>query len=267
MKKLMIAASAALCATASLLAVESANIVGYTSKESNAGKFIILGAQFEEVTGGNGINGTIGGIQGVAYDEDGAFTHTAPQIQIPIPGGYNIRYYLNDGWKDLGDDNWVQVPGWCDSDGLIVDDEYTPGVAVWFKSVNADADVVVSGAVPGDDSISVECPTTFALRANAYPMAITLNGDQMSVKGIAGAAYDEDGAFTQTAPQIQIPIPGGYNIRYYLNDGWKDLGDDNWVQVPGWCDSDGLIVSDEIEPALGFWTKGVASAFTLTFTK
>ena len=148
-----------------------------------------------------------------------------------------------------------------------MDDEYTQGVAVWFKSVNADADVVVSGAVPEDSSIAVDCPAGFALRANAYPVAVTLNDTQMTSSDIPGVAYDEDGAFTLTAPQIQIPVAAGYEKRYYLNDGWKDLGDDNWVQVPGWCDSDGLIVDDVIPAAQGFWIKGNTASFTLTFNK
>ena len=249
--------------------IESANIVGYTAKEAAQGKFIILGAQFEGVQGGTKINDLITGINGVALDDDGAFVKTASQIQIPnAAGGYTTRYYLNDGWKDLGNDNWVQVAGWCDSDGLIVDDEITPGVAVGLKEMNANSTATVAGAVSDEGSAQVSCPAGFALRANIFPAAITLNDGKMVASGIAGVHPDEDGAFVQTAPQIQFPnTAGGYTTRYYLNDGWKDLGNDDWVQVAGWCDSDGLIVNDVIPAAQGFWTKGVGSAFVLTFTK
>ena len=265
--KKMLAVGAAVIGTVAMADVVSSSVVGYTGKDSEKGKFIILGAQFEQVTGGTKIDGLISGISGVDLDDDGAFLLTAPQIQIPVSGGYITRYYLNDGWYDKGNDDWIQKAGWCDSDGLIATDEYTQGVAMWFKSVGEDANVVVAGAVPDSDQVSVDCPATFALRANAYPIALTLNSEKMAVSGIAGVDLDDDGAFLLTAPQIQIPVTGGYITRYYLNDGWYDKGNDDWIQKAGWCDSDGLIVSDEIPVAQGFWTKGVGSSFTMTFNK
>ena len=213
------------------------------------------------------INDLISGVAGVSIDEDGVWLKTAPQIQIPNAKGYTTRYYVSDAWKDLGNDDWVQVPGWCDDDGLIAEDEITPGVAVWVKSVGADAIVNVAGAVLDDDNVQVSCPAAFALRANVFPVPTTLNDSGMVVSGIASVDIDEEGAWLKTAPQIQIPNAKGYTTRYYVKDAWKDLGNDDWVQVPGWCDDDGLIAEDVIPVAQGFWTKGVGSAFTITFSK
>ena len=236
-------------------------IVGYTAKEAAKGKFIILGAQFEGVSSGTIDVATITGVEGVAYDDAGAFKLTAPQIQIPNGIGYTTRYYLTDGWDNSKND---YAAGWCDGDGVIVTDTITPGVALWLKSVGADATANVAGAVSELSSVNVDCPANFALRANAFPIATTLNSASMSVSGIAGVAYDDAGAFKQTAPQVQIYNGVGYTTRYYLNDGWDNDKND---YAAGWCDGDGVIVKDTIPAAQGFWTKGVGSAFTLTFTK
>jgi len=252
---------------------------------------MILGAQFEQVTGSTKINGLITGLVPVEWDEQEAFTKTAPQIQIPnAQGGYTVRYYLKDGWymtgKQVWDegegamvDEWAQKDGWCDEYLLLVDDEYTPGEAMWLKSVETKSDANVAGQVPTTSSDSIDCPANFALRANIYPMPITLNTDAMKETGIAAVEWDEQEAFVKTAPQIQIPnAQGGYTVRYYLKDGWymtgKQVWDpgegamvDEWAQKDGWCDEYLLLVDDVIPAAQGFWTKGVGSEFTLTFKK
>ena len=56
MKKLMIAASAALCATVGFSAVESQNIVGYASVTIPAQKLTMIGVQFADVDGTTAIN-------------------------------------------------------------------------------------------------------------------------------------------------------------------------------------------------------------------
>ena len=203
--------------------IESSNIVGYTAKEAAQGKFIILGAQFEGIASGAvKINEVITGLQGVDVDiED--FTHekTAPQIQIPTAAGYDIYYYVNDGYYDTGavdgdgEPIYDQKPGWVDGYGMITEDEITPGVAVWLKSVPGDAMVNVAGAVPSVDSAEVSCPAGFALRSNIFPIATPLNGGSMLAVGIKGVDVDiEDFTHEKTAPQIQIPTAAGYDIYY-----------------------------------------------------
>ena len=228
---------------------------------------MILGAQFEQVGGGTSIEGLITGVSETAVDDEGAFKLTAAQIQIPNGVGYTTRFYLADGWYDKGGDDWAQKAGWCDEDGLIATDELTPGEAIWLKDPNKDATITVSGAVPQEDSVSISCPAAFALRANAYPIAITLNTLAMTVSGASAVNIDDEGAFKLTAPQIQIPNGVGYTTRWYVADAWYDKGGDDWAQKPGWCDEDGLLVSDVIPVAQGFWTKGVGSTLTLTFNK
>ena len=227
----------------------------------------MLGAQFEQVTGGTAIDGLITGVNGVAYDAEGVFEATAPQIQVPTAGGYDIRYFLTDGWYQDAEGNDAYKAGWCNEAGEICDTEVTPGVAIWLKSVDADVQVTVAGAVPEVDSVSVECPKVFSLRANAYPMAITLNTDAMKFVNIAGVDYDAESAFEGTAPQMQIPTAGGYDIRYYLNDGWYQDAEGNDAYKAGWCNEAGELSADVIPVAQGFWLKGNGSTFTVTFTK
>ena len=247
--------------------IQSSNIVGYTTKSAAQGKFIIMGAQFEGVAGGTKINDLVSGVTGVDWDADDLFTATAAQIQVPAAAGYTTYYYLNDGWYDDGSELGAYKPGWCNSSGSIVDDELTPGIAVWFKNVQGDANATVSGAVPNTDSADVSCPIAFALRANVYPIEVALNSDKISSADIVGVDWDADDAFTATAAQIQVPAAAGYTTYYYLNDGWYDDGSESGAYKPGWCNSSGSIVSDVIPAAQGFWTKGVSGVFTLTFKK
>ena len=248
----------------SLLAVESANIVGYTTTDTDAGKWSILGVQFEETNGGMHVNGLVSGLTGVDYDDSGAWLNTAPQIQVPNAfGGYSLYYYLNDAWDEV---NQKTVPGWADSYGNLASaGVFTSGVAVWLKSVQVDATASVAGAVPDTDSATVSCPENFALRANIYPEAVTINSAAMTSPDISGVDYDEGGTWLTTAPQIQVPNAfGGYSLYYYLNDAWDEV---NQKTVPGWADSYGNLASGTIPAAQGFWTKGVSASFTLRFTK
>lgn len=246
--------------------VAPASVVGYTAKEAEQGKFLIIGAQFEGVTDGTmKINGLVTGVEGVDYDDDEVFRTTAAQIQVPVPGGYTIYYYLNDGY-DLVKDDGTTAPGWCDGAGNLIEAEFTPGVAAWFKSVPADGSATIAGAVANERYKTVDCPVGFALRANTFPVTTTLNTTGMTSEDIVGVDYDDDEAFRNTASQIQVPVTGGYTIYYYLNDGY-DLEKDDGTTAPGWCDGAGNLVSTAIPAGQGFWTKGVTGAFTLKFTK
>ena len=266
MKKLMIVAAAAM-GLAAFGDIESANTVGFTTMAAGKGKFIMLGAQFDEIGGGTKVQNLVAGVKGVPYDENGDFEKTAPQIQIPAGGGYQTFYYLEDGWYDDGTEEGGFKAGWCDGIGNITDYEVTPGVAIWLKSVGEDAIVNVSGEVPSVDEVEVECPEIFSMRANAFPTEIAINSDKMLVTDIAAVPYDEASEFEKTAPQIQIPFGGGYKTYYYLEDGWFDDGTEEGGFKAGWCDGIGNLTDATIPVAQGFWLKGVGSAFNVKFVR
>lgn len=229
--------------------------------EAPQGKFLILNAPFYSAGAQNkSINEILGEVEGVDYDEDNKFRDTATQIQVlnNLTGGYKTYYYLNDGYID--DNNYKA--GWCDADGILVEDELVSMEAFWFRSVPSKSVSQSRGAISTNSSESILCPVGFALRGCAYPMPIDLNSDTMLVKGIQGVDYDEDNDFRDTATQIQVPSDnGGYKTYYYLNDGYID--DDTYKA--GWCDADGIYVNDVIPISQGFWTKGTSGSFELIF--
>ena len=134
MKKLMFAAAAAFCGT--VFALESANVVGYTSKEAAQGKFIIMGAQFESVKDGSmKINDLVTGLTGVDYDDANIWQTTAAQIQVPSANGYTTYRYLNDGYYEDENGAEAYAPGWCDGFGNLVSEVIPAAQGFWTKGV------------------------------------------------------------------------------------------------------------------------------------
>ncbi len=204
------------------------------------------------------------GYDGVDFDEEFNFLTTAPQIQVQKASGagYDLYYFLNDAYIEETDST---VKGWADSAGNYVDLTIDPGVAFWFKVVASDTDVTVSGAVEGANSVDVDVPQNkFTLVANAYPVAVTLNGSQMTSEDLVGVDFDEEFNFLTTAPQIQVQkeTGAGYDLYYFLNDAYIEETDST---TKGWADSAGNFVSATIPAGAGFWMKGVTGDVTLNF--
>jgi len=291
MKKLMfgMAAALALCGMAD---IESSNTVGYQTKELEKGKFAIAGIQFEGTDGSMDINKLASGLTGVSYAEYGAdFVSVAPQIQVPSADGvgYDIYYYLTDGFYIDDDGNELEKPGWCDAGGTIagnvaagalVSGELISGVAIWVKDAQDSETFTQAGQVSAEESVQVDVPKTFVLRTHAFPVSFNLNDDsKITFTGLTPASYAEDGsAFTEKAPQIQVPSADGvgYDIYYYLTDGFYIDDQGNELEKPGWCDAGGTIagnvaagalVSGDVPAGFGFWAKGVGSNFKITFKK
>ena len=132
MKKLMITATAALCATVGFSAITSANVVGYATDTLAQNKFTIKAIQFEDVASGKvNANTVLSGFTGVDFDENSAFRLTAPQIQVQSTAGYNTYYYLNDAYIEATDST---KQGWADGAGNYVEPEIAVGAGFWVKS-------------------------------------------------------------------------------------------------------------------------------------
>jgi hypothetical protein len=112
--------------------------VGYTSTSAEQGKFLILGAGFEDMNGTMKLNDLVSGVVGVDFGDGTEFKSTAAQVQIPVSSGngYNIYYYLNDGWYDNGTTDGDFRPGWCDGFGSIVDATIPAAQGFWTKGVS-----------------------------------------------------------------------------------------------------------------------------------
>lgn len=242
-------------------------IVGYATDTLTGGKFYIKAAQFQDVQSGELIIGnTVKGYEGVDFDEELNFQTTAPQIlvQKTSGAGYDSYYFLNDAYIEETDST---TKGWADSNGNYVNLTIDPCVAYWFKVVSGDSDVTTSGQVENHGSVDITVPQNkFTLVGNAYPMAITLNGTQMTSSDIVGVNFDEELNFQTTAPQIlvQKASGAGYDSYYFLNDAYIEETDST---TTGWADSNGNYVSTTIPVGAGFWSKGVTGEVTFTFSK
>ena len=95
-----------------------------------------------------------------------------------------------------------------------------------------------------------------------------VGGGAMSVQEVKGTFngvnYDGAGAFLQTAPQLMVWTPSGYNMYFYLNDAY-DLDLDDGTVYTGWADDGGNYVTDTFPVGYGFWLKPT-TAVTASFT-
>jgi len=275
MKKLMIAASAALCAAVSM-AVESANVVGYATRDIN-NKFKMAAAQFETVTGETvSLNGAVTLPSSVAvqcwdddyesYDYKDGWMDSAPQIQVPKVGavGYNYYYFISDCRSTIDDSN-VGL-GWADSSGYLTSDAVPAGFGIWVRGyVNGTEDVddttfTFNGAVCGDATQTVQCENMFKLRALPYPVSASLNDNIANWSALTPVqcwdddyeSYDYKDGWMDSAPQIQVPkAGGGYDYYYYITDCRSTIDDSNLGT--GWADSSGYRATEKIPVAYGIW--------------
>ena len=241
---------------------EEENVVGYQTDTIAQNKFVIKAIQFEDVTSGKvDVNTVFTGFKGVDFDEAFAFQLTAPQILVQSATGYDTYYYLNDAYVEATDST---KPGWADGNGNFVDLALTPGTAVWVKVPGGETATTAAGAVASDDLVPVTATAgRFTLVGNAFPIAVTLNGPQMTCEGIKGVDFDEAFAFQLTAPQILVQSATGYDTYYYLNDAYVEATDST---KPGWADGNGNFVEAQVKAGAGFWVKA-ADDITLQFSR
>ena len=231
MKKLAFCAAAAV-ACGSLLAVESANIVGYNTDTLVKGKFNLISLPFSAVDGGNS---TLAGAMSGSWC-GGETANEGDQLQVwdAATAGYTIYYYYTDsshewdGWYDLAGVNYFDD---CaeNSEGL------EPGWTAWYLSQGDSApSVTMSGAIAGEDDISFTIyGGGFNLIANPFPIAFQPNtATQVDWGDIHGGETANDG------DQIQIwaASTSGYTLYYYYTDsshewdGWYDLAGVNYFE-------------------------------------
>ena len=249
---------------AGAMAVESANVVGVTTVNATQGKFYMIGAQFEDVGGGDmAIQDFVTGtFNGVNYDENDEFMTTAPQLQVWTPSGYIMGFYLNDAYDADLDDGTV-YKGWADIGGNYITDTVSAGMAAWFKDGNEACTLNVKGQVLGTDGTIQTTANKFFMVANPYPVATAINSANIDWNGIVGVNYDDNDEFMTTAPQLQVWTPSGYIMGFYLNDAYDADLDDGTV-YKGWADIGGNYVTDNFPVGYAAWFKA-ATDVDITF--
>ena len=240
---------------AGAMAVESANVVGVTTVNATQGKFYMIGAQFEDVGGGEmSIQDFVtGNFVGVDYDDNSAFMQTAPKLQVWTPSDYIMCYYLNDAYDADLDDGTV-YEGWADGFGNYITDTVSAGMAAWFKDGNEACTLNVKGQVLGTDGTIQTTANKFFMVANPFPVATAINSADIEWDGIVGVDYDDNSAFMQTAPKLQVWTPSDYIMCYYLNDAYDADLDDGTV-YEGWADGFGNYVTDNFPVGHAAWFK------------
>jgi len=266
MKKVMFGLAAA--AAISAFGIESANVVGYTAKEVTAGKYYLIGTQFDKagtttaglVTMSDLINLSETLTPGL-YDDDFA---TAPQILVLKPSGvgYDTYYYISDGTDDS--DNELGYDAWCDLDGYELTDtvKLALGKGFWFYSPATSGSITTAGQV--SEVVSQTLTFTagkYSILCNPYPTAVSLSS--LTTSATPGL-YDDDFA---TAPQILVQKPStvGYDTYYYISDGTDDS--DNELGYNAWCDLDGYeLEGSQIGAGAAFWIYSSTTGGSITFS-
>ena len=284
MKKLMF--TAAVAAAGGLMAIESANTVGFTTADVPKGEFGQLAVQFEKTGGGNATVDALfkGEITGVAADFDSNYEVTseslnaAPQIQVWTGSKYNYYYYFSNAWdQSLNNGQGGETAAWADGlFGLVATDTIAPGQAVWVKATTANTHIVQAGQVY-DGSYEKSCPKgEFIMIANTMPTELDLNDSaQIEFSGLTAVAADFDSNFEVTseslnsAPQIQVWTGNKYVYYYYFSNAWdQSLNGGQGGETTAWADGlFGLAVTDKIPTGQGFWLKATTSATTVTVNK
>ena len=245
--------------------ISSANVVGYTTKAVEAGKYYLVGTQFDEAgtttagrTDMNKLISLSSTLTPGLYDDN---FKTAPQIQVQKPaGGYNMYYYISDGTDDNDDE--LGYDTWCDKDGYELDDsaKLALGKGFWFYSPSTSGTITTAGQVSEAPSTTISFPANlFTIICNPYPTAVALQS--LTTSATAGL-YDDN---FKTAPQIQVQKPaGGYNMYYYISDGTDDNDDE--LGYDAWCDKDGYeLEGTQIEAGAAIWIKSpVAGSVTFS---
>ena len=263
MKKLMF--TAAVAAAGGLMAIESANTVGYTTQAwMNKGTYYMMGMQFETTTGGsvklNDID--FGDMTGPLYDTGNQFRTTAPQVQLAFADseGVTAYYFLADG------NATYDGPGWTDLNGTAANPDVSAALGFWYRNTTSTApSFTTAGQVVPDSPFEKTFNASWRMLVNPFPVETKLS--DIGFDGIAASApyYDGANAFRNTATAVQIPFADseGFTTYYYLADG------DATYTGPGWTDLNGTSVDPKtivIPAGRGCWFKP-ATAMTVTFTK
>ena len=205
MKKLLFVATASLCATV-FGAIESSNVVGYQTKDIDAG-FAVITPTFLDV---GAANVDIANLKLVDAIGDGG----SEQIQILTSGGANI-----ESWVWITTDQGVEADGWYDINSWEpISHKVMPGEG-FLINTQGGVKMSVAGQVKAGKT-TLTLPAGFTTAGNSTPTGI----DIQKIKIVGGLG---DGG----SEQIQILTPGGVN-----NETWVWITTDQGVEADGWYD-------------------------------
>ena len=221
MKKLAFcAAAAAMCG--GLLAVESANIVGYNTITINK-EYTLLTINFDAP------DGTALTIQEAFPYCDGMteakVVGSADNIQVMnAEGGYDIYFMWNgasgkSGTADPTNRGWAKA-----GTTSLTTDTLAKGATMWYQSRGAKYDdsttyynLTVAGAVSLAENYEYTLDKEYTLVGNPFPVEIPLNSGVVLTEPTVAKVYG-------SADNVQIMNEaGGYDI-YFMSNGYNAKG-------------------------------------------
>ena len=143
MKKFML--GLAIAAVGSAFAVESSNVVGYTSKTVTADTFYMMCAQFQGVneSGTLSLNDIMkmSGVKAVAWADN--LDGVAAQITVREGDFYVSYYYISDAFRP-GTEIEIGYDTWATSAGEAVTAIATPQEGMWMRFPGNSGSVIFS---------------------------------------------------------------------------------------------------------------------------
>ena len=220
---------------AGAMAVESANTVGCSTINLTAGKWYMVGIQFEEV---GGESSTIKlddlikltGVTASSWEDQDT---DAAEIQYFNGVGYNHFYYISDAFAfgtetELGKNCWAE-------EGVEAAFAKAPGEGFWFhataKAIGENATLTVKGEVKEGASATVDFTANkWKIISNPFPVAVDLN--DVITTGVTASTWENQ---EEEAAEIQYFNGVGYNHFYYISDAFAfgtetELGKNCWAE-------------------------------------
>ena len=256
MKKLMFAAAVA--AAGGLMAIESANVVGYNTQAVQGDKLYCIGLQFADVGSASDMASIASllpsGVTAGAYDTMGT---DAPCIMIYNGATYDYYYYISDAY----DANGNEVTAWADGGGDETSAQKAIGTGCWLRIPAGKAtagSVTEAGQVSDADTSTINIANGLTLASSPYPVALDIS--KVTTSGLVAGVYDTMGT---DAPCIMIYNGATYNYYYYISDAY----DANGNEVTAWADGGGDAVTGTLaNVGEAFWVRS-GTAGTLTIAK
>ena len=251
MKKIMIAATAALWATVSFAELASANIVGYRTYTLSQ-EYTLIGLCFENVAGGGmALNDAVPVSEGMTK---AATIGTADNLQVMGDDGNYTLYFLSNGqygknnasYNEALDGKWLQVAGAECTDTVNV------GQALWYVSRTAKTTphtITVAGSVLQTSATDPKtCTQTYTLIGNPYACDIPLNGGVITTGATSGATISD-------ADNIQVMGEDGNYKLYFLSNGQygKNNASYNEELKDKWLMTAGAACDDSIPMGRALW--------------
>ena len=206
--------------------IQSANVVGYTTKQTVSG-FNFLAPTFEPVDGTGFIN-----LQDIKISGDNV-TDSADNIQILDEGGATTAtyIYMTAETSALEADGWVDGDNWCLTDVTI-----PYGAGILLDTANEEVAVTFAGQVSTADS-TITSVSGFNFTGNNTPVAVNIQDILVTGENV-----------TDSADNIQILDEGGATIATYIYMTKETSG----LEADGWVDGDNWCLADvTIEPGQG----------------